>query len=118
MINATIIFVRKNGRPSTDDKITVSRMDSENDLFKVTFSTPDYTYRKQFITDARKACRYIEDTLTSMRHDTDPFEYVQVHTNIHPAVLYHVADLDSCDVRHLIMDIIYDALKFNVTNVE
>lgn len=117
MINVTVLFVRKDGRPSTDDKITVSRVTSGSDLFTVTYSTPEFKYDKQFITDARKTCQYIEDTLTSMRHDIDPFENVQVSTIIHPAVLYHVADLDCGHVRSLIMNMVYDALMFNVTNV-
>jgi len=116
MINAELLFVRTNGRPSQDDKITVSRVVPGADLFTVTYSTPEFKHKKEFVTDARKVCRYIEDTLTSMRHDIDPFENVQVNTTIHPAILYHVSDLDCCNVRDLIMDMIYDALNFHVTN--
>jgi hypothetical protein len=54
---------------------------------------------------------YLDDVLKTFRHDADPFEYVQVSTQIHPSVLYHVSELDCCQVRHLIVDTVEAAIE-------
>ena len=53
-----------------------------------------------------------------MPHDADPFEYLQVDTQMHPTVLYHVSDLDDPMVRHLIEDTVETALVRSIRKVK
>jgi hypothetical protein len=42
---------------------------------------------------------YIRNLLCTLEHDTDPYEHVQLTTAIHPAILFHVSDMDKFEVR-------------------
>ena len=52
-----------------------------------------------------------------MRCDIDPFENVQLLTTIHPSILYHVSDMDDYATRDIIINMIRDSLRFDVSTV-
>jgi len=116
MFVASVYFLRKQGSRANDDIITVRRVAEYPGIFQVTYNSPDFTFGKTFTSHGNSVCTYIEDSLTSMTHDTDPFENIQVSTVVHPSVLYHVSDMDNCDVRELILHMIRDAMRFDVSN--
>ena len=110
MILATLYVQRNPDRTSEDDVIRV--YDSElPDVYTVEYMTPETKKASRFYMSRTVLLHYIGDLLKSLKYDAVPFECVQVTTAIHPSVVYHVADLDSADVRHLIEDTVYNAIK-------
>jgi hypothetical protein len=119
MLKATIHIQRKDGRTAEDDDIIkFFEDDADRETVLVVYSTPELQKASSFYATIPKAIQYLSDMLKTFRHDADPFEYVQVTTQIHPAVLYHVADLDSADVRHLIEDTVESALRRSIFRIK
>lgn len=112
MLKVTLFIQRSDGHSQADDDI-IRIFDDEScrDTFRVVFSTPELKKDTIFYASISKATTYISDMLKTLRHDTAPFEYVQVTTSIHPSVLYHVADLDNPEIRYLIEETIDLALR-------
>lgn len=114
MIKASIYITRTNEPSSGDEKITISETEDSRDLFKVVYKTPEFRARKAFVTTESRVLDYVEDILESLQHDTDPFEYIQVDTIIHPPILYHISDLDEKGIRKLILGMIQTAMRMDV----
>jgi len=111
MLKATIYIQRKNSSGAeTDDKILFYDDSDYHEMVRVVYSSPELRKDNAFYLTVPRAMGYLDDVLKTFRHDADPFEYVQVSTQIHPSVLYHVADLDCCSVRHLIVDTVEAAV--------
>lgn len=110
-------FLTRTGKgASHDDRIYVYETEDSRDLFRVVYRTPDYSHKKVFITSEHRVIDYIEDILTSLRRDSDPFEFIQVDTVIHPSILFHVVDLDDKDVMELILGMVRSAMRMDVEN--
>jgi len=118
MIKAEL-FLTRVGEPraSNDDTIKIAESPDARELFVVTYRTPDYVSRKRFIASEHRVLDYVEDILVSLQHDTDPFEFVQINTVIHPTIMYHVSDMDKASIRELILNVIRTALRTDVENV-
>jgi hypothetical protein len=114
MLKATIHLTRETNRPSEDDVISISEVEDTRDLFSVTFRTPDFSKKKVFVTTEARVLDYIEDILSSLEYDSDPFQFVQVDSVIHPAILYHTSDLDDGEIRDRIVGMIRMALRTDV----
>lgn len=117
MIGATLLFIHEGKGSAHDDKVVFVPYNGSHEIFEVTYYSPDLKTGRRFLASFSSAMRYAEDMLTSMRHDTEPFESIQLTTAIHPAVLYHVADMDESSTRDLMLNMIADALRFEVTRV-
>lgn len=117
MIGATLLFIHTGKGPAHDDRIMVSPHAGSHEIFEVIYRSPELKTDRRFLASFFSTMRYVDDMLTSMRHDTEPFESIQLTTAIHPAVLYHVSDMDESSTRELILNMIADALKFEVTKV-
>jgi len=115
MLKATL-YVQRTNAPSVDndDIIRLYDDDENRDMVRVVYSTPELRKGTAIYVPAPKAMAYIGDLLKTLRHDSQPFEYVQVTTAIHPSILYHVSEMDSCEVRHLIEDTVEMALRSTV----
>ncbi len=116
MYRASVYFTRKDMNSYSDDRIIVTARNDSRDLFDVKYDTPDLKNRK-FTTSCSGVLQYVGDILNSMQHDMDPFEHIQVNTAVHPSVMYHVADMDDSEVRNLILDMMRDALRADVSVV-
>jgi hypothetical protein len=117
MIGATLLFTHAGKGPAHDDKITIVPYNGSHDILEVTYYSPELKSGRRFLASFSTTLHYVEDMLTSMRHDAEPFENIQLLTAIHPSILYHVVDMDDSDVRDLIVNMVGDALKFEVTRV-
>jgi hypothetical protein len=118
MLKVTLHIQRPNGPSTADDVIYMYDDDEFRDMVRIVYSTPDWKKSSEFFLPITKAVDYIRTTLKTLTHDSQPFEYVQVTTSIHPIVLYHVSDLDDGDVRYLIEDTIEAALRRPVCRVK
>lgn len=117
MYATRILFTRRDLGESSDDAILVTADPDTPDIFEVVYRTPEVKMDRKFFASYSGVLDYIEDTLTSMRHDMDPFENIQVLTAIHPSVLYHVSDMDESVTRDLIIKMIGDSLRRSVARV-
>jgi hypothetical protein len=112
MLKATIYIQRKNSSSAdTDDKILFYEDSDYHEMVRIVYSSPEMRKDSSFYLTVPRAMGYLDDVLKTFRHDADPFEYVQVSTQIHPSVLYHVSELDCCQVRHLIVDTVEAAIE-------
>lgn len=93
----------------------VSTHPDSSDMFQVVYTTPELRSSRKFVASFTAVLDYANDILTSMRHDTDPFDQIQVTTSIHPIIMYHVSDMDESDTRDMIMNMLRDSLRFGVT---
>ena len=114
MIRATVLITRKDKGSAFDDKITVSQTSESSEVYSVSYYSPELRSTKTFSASYTSVLQYVEDILTSLKYDTEPFAYVQVYTAIHPSVMYDVVDVDDCDARRVILNQIRDSMRFNV----
>lgn len=115
MHNATLLLTRPNKSSAHDDRVVISQTPECPDMFRVTYTSPEFKNTREFITSYSSALNYVEDILVSLQYDVEPFEHVQSYTAIHPAVLYHSVDMSDCCVRRIILNQFRDALRFNVS---
>lgn len=106
----TLRFQRKSGTASTDDVLRISDDDEYHETYKVEFNPGNGASQYRYYLTRGPLMDYIAGVLRTMPFDADPFEYLQVDTQMHPTVLYHVSDLDDREIRHLIEDTIETAL--------
>jgi hypothetical protein len=113
MLRLKLFFIYRDGRK--DDTISIHSTRSGN-LFRVVMRPSEYenTQFETFMT-LGKVLDYIHNSLKSLQYDVDPYEQVQITSMMSPTILYHVADMSSEEVRHLIDDILYDELTCHVT---
>ena len=112
MLKATIYIQRRDGKGSEDDDIIRFFDDDEyRDTVRVVYSTPELNKNASFYFTLPRAITYLSDLLKTLRHDSSPFEHVQVTTAIHPSILYHVSDLDNDEIRYLIEDTVDTAIR-------
>ncbi len=117
MLCSTLLFTRKGKGSAYDDKIFVSPHEGSHDIFEVKYSNPELKKDRMFLASFSGVLNYIEDTLMSMCMDTDPFEHIQINSAIHPAIFFHVADMDESGNRDIIMNMIRDSMRFSITMV-
>ena len=109
MNKCTIRLLRKNNEK--DDVIQIYDDADFEEMYRINFRANDLKKTSEFYLDHGRTMSYISVILKSLSLDVDPFEQVQVETAMHPAVLYHISDLDDREVRHLIEDIVDTALR-------
>lgn len=109
MLKATIHFVTKDNR---DDILRIFDDDTHEDMYRVVYKAHDVTtgVDEVYLTypDLQD---YFSTILKSLQHDTDPFEYVQIMTPIHPSIMYHSADLEDRDTRWQVEDMVFLACR-------
>ena len=114
MIRATLIITRKDKGAAFDDKVVISQSSESSEVYSVAYSTPELRSVRTFSATYNSVLQYVEDILTSLKYDTEPFEYLQLYTAIHPSVMYHLADVDDSDARRVILNQIRDSMRFGV----
>lgn len=117
MLKVTLYIQRSRDDTGNDDTVKIYAVDAATDIYRVVYSTPELDKKTQFYASRDAVTAYIVDLLASLQHDTDPFEFVQLTTAIHPSVVYHVSDLDEAPIRRLIEDMIYTTLRLKTTKI-
>jgi hypothetical protein len=112
----TLLFTRRGRSQSHDDEVYVSPYEGSRSIFEVVYKTPELTRDRRFLASFSGVLQYLEDIMMSMRSDVDPFEQIQLNTAIHPSVMFHVSDMDDSETRDVIINMIGDSLRFEVTS--
>ena len=109
IFKATIHFTRPNNQP--DDILYIHQMDVPN-LYHLIFKPKEYVRaRNEFYMNTNDLLMYIRNLLSTLEHDTEPYENVQLTTAIHPAILFHVSDMDKFEVRDKFESLLKTALR-------
>ena len=112
MLKASIHFVTKTNR---DDILRIFDDDTHIDMYRVVFKPHDIaTGTNEFHLSYSDLQEYLSTILKSFERDTDPFEYIQVMTPIHPSVMYHTSELEDNDVRWRVEDMVYMACRKSI----
>lgn len=112
------LFLQKSGQK--DDIIQFERSANPNQIH-VTYH--DGNSRRhptvfRFSIPAHAVSDYVSDILFGLRHDMEPFEYIQVTTAIGPSILYHVADISDPDIRSNIRTTVSASCNLYVRQIE
>jgi hypothetical protein len=109
IFKATIHFTRPNNQP--DDILYIHQMDVPN-IYHLIFKPKEYVRaRNEFYMNTNDLLMYIRNLLSTLEHDTEPYENVQLTTAIHPAILFHVSDMDKFEVRDKFESLLKTALR-------
>jgi hypothetical protein len=119
-IKFTLRFLRPGEHEDSDDVITASTSKASPDLFHISYRPGDTDARVSYqATMSRSTLMdYVQDILESMTLDVDPFDRIQLLTDIHPTVMYSASDMDNRSTRNLLRDMIYSSLRTRVVRVE
>lgn len=100
-----------------DDSIRFDRLSSDPDRVQVTYRDGDSSVERDFVFHISRdsVSSYVSDVLFGLRHDTDPFDYIQVLTVTGPSILYTIPDLDDQDIRANIRTTIHAACNLHIT---
>ena len=103
----------------TDDVLSVFADEDYPDYFHVT-SRPSDSGRTEFSFSMSDIALmdHIENIVDGLVHDSDPYEYLQITSNIGPAILYHVSELDTSSVRKNLLRLIWTSLRTLTTEVK
>lgn len=107
----TLYLQREGYGVSHDDIIQIFDHDNDFQMYKIVYKTPETKKHAVFFMTRNNTMNYVIDLLKALKYDTDPFTYIQVSTRIHPSIQFQIPDLHDNQVRYLIEDMIYAALR-------
>jgi hypothetical protein len=112
MLKVKLFFTRRQGE---DDILQIYDDETYFEMNRVVYTPGEHTKRSNvFYLPRRDILTYVSTIFKSMETDTDPFEYVQVQSAIHPSVMLSVADLADREKRYQLEDMVEQALYANV----
>jgi hypothetical protein len=112
MLKVKLFFTRRQGE---DDILQIYDDETYFEMNRVVYTPGEHTKRSNaFYLPRRDVLSYVSTIFKSMETDTDPFEYIQVQSAIHPSVMLSVADLADREKRYQLEDMVEQALYANV----
>ena len=116
MQKVKLFFTRRRG---ADDIVQMYDDETHVDMVRVVYTPGDHTKKSNvFYLTTRDVLSYVDNILKAMDHDTDPFEYMQIQTAIHPSIMFSAMDLSSRRVQDLVDDMIFQAIRVNVEEIK
>lgn len=119
MLKTTLRFLRHGATETNDDVINIFSSDISPDIFRILYvpgdSSHGYRYESQMTRNT--VMDYISDILKAMKYDVDPFDRIQISTDLHPSLMYCVEDMENCITRRNLENILYTSLRYRVVRV-
>ena len=116
MQKVKLYFTRRQG---ADDIVQIYDDELYFEMVRIVYTPGDHVKKSnEFSLTRQQVLSYVSTILRSMESDSDPFEKVQISTAIHPSVIYSVADVSETHTRHLIEDMVCDAVRANVEEIK
>lgn len=110
-----VLHFIKNGR--RDDLIKIYKLSSNE--YRWVFYPNDMSQSYAFRTHKSMICKHIQDTLALVsKDDMDPYDYVQISTMLHPAIMFHVSDLTNEDTLERIWTLTVSLMNIPITKKE
>jgi hypothetical protein len=89
------IWITRSSDQQGDDMIKMFADDDYSDMIRIMYRTPDIKKaEQQFYLSRKDTIEYVKELFTSLFLDTEPFESIQLATDMHPCVMFSVADLE------------------------
>jgi len=115
MQKVKLFFTRRTG---SDDIVQIYDDETHVDMVRVVYTPGDHAKKSnEFHMTTRDVLSYVNNILRAMEHDTDPFEFLQIQTAIHPSIMFSVLDLGR-RVQDTLDDMIFQAIRVNVEEVK
>ncbi len=109
MLKAIVHFVTKDNR---DDILRIFDDDTHEDMYRVVYKPHDIPSGvNEMYLSYPDLQDYFSTILKSLENDTEPFEYIQIMTPIHPSVMYHTSELEDREVRWRVEDMVFLACR-------
>lgn len=116
MLKVKLFFTRAAG---SDDIVQIYDDETHVDMVRIVYTPGDHTKRSNaFHMTTRDVLSYVGNIFRAMSNDTDPFEFMQIQTAIHPSVMVSVMDLSCRRVQDLLDDMIFQAVRVNVEEIK
>lgn len=113
---ATIYFIQS-GQPEKDDVVRICST-PDADEYIVSYKPWEYKrVRNEFSLSYMEVLNYVNTIIRSLEHDDDPIDSIQISTAIHPSVMFHLADLETVEIRNIFDDMLRSALRVNVKRI-
>jgi hypothetical protein len=116
MLKVKLFFTRRHG---ADDIIQIYDDETHVDMVRLVYTPGDHTKKSNvFHLTTKDVLSYLDNIFSAMDHDTDPFEFMQIQTAIHPSIMFSAMDLSSRRVQDLLDDMIFQAIRVNVEEMK
>jgi hypothetical protein len=116
MLKVKLFFTRRQGE---DDILQIYDDETYFEMGRVVYTPGDHAKKSnEFYLPRRDILRYVSTIFKSMETDTDPFEFVQIQSAIHPSVIVPIADVSERQTRYQMEDMVEQALYANVEAVK
>jgi hypothetical protein len=116
MIKVKLYFTRTAG---ADDILQIFETEEYFDMAKIVYTPGDHAKKSNvFYLSRADVLTYVSTIFKSMDNDTDPFEYVQIESAIHPSVMIPIVDLAERETRWQLEDMVEQALYANVEEIK
>jgi hypothetical protein len=116
MQKVKLFFTRRVG---SDDIVQLFDDETHVDMVRVVYTPGDHTKKSnEFYLTSRDVLSYVNNIVQSMTHDTDPFDFMQIQTAIHPSIMFSAMDLSSRRIQDLLDDMIFQAIRVNVSQIK
>jgi hypothetical protein len=116
-IKTTLRFLRSGESYENDDviKIYSTRVP---DTFRVVYTPADSTTDSVYTAFMSRGSvlSYITDILKSMKYDVDPFDRIQISTDLHPSIMYSASDMDDVIPRRNLENMLHTSLRTTVVH--
>ena len=83
-----------------DDKVAIDRIDPSTDLYRVTYVDMHSNIKSTFVCTSSAVIDYVENMLTLLRMDDDPFEAVQMSSPAYPTCYVKIPYLTHDKIEH------------------
>lgn len=114
-IKMTIRFIRSGEGEDRDDVIIIHSTPI-SDMLRVVYTPADSSSGSVYTTYMSRSgvLTYVSDILRSMEYDVDPFDRIQLSTDLHPSVMYSAADMEDIVARRNFENLVHSSLRTTV----
>jgi hypothetical protein len=119
MLKTTLRFLRQGSGADDDDIINIYSTNTSLDLFRVVYTPGDSSSGIRYESQMTRSSvlDYVSDILKGMRYDVDPFDRIQLSTDLHPSIMYCVEDMENVVTRRNIENMLYTSLRCRVVRL-
>lgn len=105
------IWVIRSANQEGDDTIKFFADDDFSEMIRIVYRTPDIKkVEQQFYLNRADTIEYVEELFTSLTLDTEPFHSIQLSTDMHPSVMFSIADLNDTMISNMLLSMIRKSL--------
>jgi hypothetical protein len=119
MLKTTLRFLRQGSGEDDDDIVNIYSTTTSPDLFRIVYTPGDSSSGMRYESQMTRhsVLDYVSDILKGMRYDVDPFDRIQISTDLHPSIMYCVEDMENVVTRRNLENMLYTSLRCRVVRL-